>query len=72
MSGPMAPPAKPGDRKVVIVISRDIFGDIPRPSFGRSFWWMTNPLDFGPGRFERSDGRRLGFAICVEGEAPTL
>jgi hypothetical protein len=33
---------------------------------------MTNPLDFGPGRFERSDGRRLGFAICVEGEAPTL
>jgi hypothetical protein len=32
---------------------------------------MTNPLDFGP-RFERSDGRRLGFAICVEGEAPTL
>jgi hypothetical protein len=23
-------------------------------------------------RFERSDGRRLGFAICVEGKAPTL
>jgi hypothetical protein len=22
---------------------------------------MTNPLDFEPDRFERSDGRRLGF-----------
>jgi hypothetical protein len=32
---------------------------------------MTNPLDFGP-RFERSDRRRLDFAICAEGKAPTL
>jgi mandelate racemase len=31
----------------------------------RQYWWMTNPLDFGPRRFERSHRRRLGFAISV-------
>ena len=68
------------ERYVVTLFSPDSLFRLPRLRNDanwqnrplESFWWMTNPLDFGPGRFERSDRRRLGFAICAEGKAPTL